>query len=187
MVNPSWKGPRSDCRELPELQQALMPIDAIIRSANADDEAAIGHLGAMLVREHHDFDPKRFIAPVPNLASRYGQFLVSQTMKDDRVVLVAESSGRVVGYVYGGMEGNDYMALRGPAGMIYDILVDPQERRKGIGNALLNQAIQLLRKLGAPRVLLFTAQKNTIAQQIFEGAGFRRTMIEMTREFDDEN
>ena len=39
-----------------------------------------------------------------------------------------------------------------------------------------------LRERGAPRVLLFTAEKNHSAQAVFERAGFRRTMIEMTRE-----
>jgi RimJ/RimL family protein N-acetyltransferase len=35
-----------------------------------------------------------------------------------------------------------------------------------------------------PRVILWTAEKNDAAQQLFARAGFRRTMIEMTRELD---
>lgn len=136
----------------------------------------------MLVGEHHQFDPRRFIAPMPQLADRYGEFLVSQINRPERVVLVAEQGGSVAGYAYGGMEGNDYMALRGPAGVIYDLVVDPGERRKGIGSALIEGALVALGKLGAPRVLLFTAEKNLIAQAMFDQAGFRRTMIEMTRE-----
>ena len=71
-----------------------------------------------------------------------------------------------------------------PAGVIYDLVVDPAERRKGIGRALMDATFAALEKLGAPRVLLFTAEKNHIAQVMFERAGFRRTMIEMTRELD---
>ena len=33
-----------------------------------------------------------------------------------------------------------------------------------------------------PRVVLWTAEKNPAAQALFEQLGFRRTMIEMTRE-----
>lgn len=142
----------------------------------------MGRLGAMLVAEHHEFDRKRFIVAVPDLPERYGQFLVSQIHRPEMLVLAAELNGVVVGYAYAGLEGNDYMALRGPAGVIYDLVVDPEHRRQGIGSALLEAAIDGLGKLGAPRVLLFTADKNRVAQALFDRSGFRRTMIEMTRE-----
>lgn len=153
-----------------------------VRPASPPDEAVIGRLGALLVAEHHAFDPRRFIAPMPLLPERYGQFLVSQIGRPGKVVLVAERAGLVVGYVYAGMEGNDYMALRGPAGVIYDLVVDPEHRRQGIGSALLDSAVEALAALGAPRALLFTAEKNHVAQSMFGRTGFRRTMIEMTRE-----
>ena len=35
---------------------------------------------------------------------------------------------------------------------------------------------------GAPRVVLSTAFRNEAAQRLFERMGFRRTMVEMTRE-----
>jgi ribosomal protein S18 acetylase RimI-like enzyme len=153
-----------------------------IRSARPEDEDAMGRLGAMLVAEHHDFDPQRFIVPLPLLPARYGHFLVSQIDRPERIVLVAEREGNVVGYGYGGMEGKDYMALRGPAGVLYDLVVDPEHRREGIGSALVDAVLDALKDLGAPRVLLFTAEKNHAAQAMFDRAGFRRTMIEMTRE-----
>jgi ribosomal protein S18 acetylase RimI-like enzyme len=98
------------------------------------------------------------------------------------IVLVAERDQAVVGYAYAGMEGNDYMALRGPAGVLYDLVVDPDHRREGVGTRLMDAALANLRSLGAPRVVLFTAEKNHVAQAMFRGAQFRRTMIEMTRE-----
>jgi ribosomal protein S18 acetylase RimI-like enzyme len=155
-----------------------------VRRARADDESAMGRLGAMLVAEHHEFDPKRFLAPVPMLPERYGHFLASQADQPAKVVLVAERADELVGYAYGGMEGNDYMALRGPAGVLYDLVVDPGHRRQGIGTALMQAALDALAELGAPRVLLFTAEKNHVAQAMFDRVGFRRTMIEMTREID---
>ncbi|MEA3082109.1 MAG: hypothetical protein QOD54_1777 [Sphingomonadales bacterium] len=157
-----------------------------VRPAIVADLAAIGRLGALLVAEHHEFDPLRFIAPILNLAERYGEFLISQHEKPDKVVLVAERDGGVVGYVYAGAEGNDYMVLRGPAGEIYDLVVDPDHRRQGIGTVLLEAALAALTKLGAPRAVLFTAEKNLGAQAMFAALRFRRTMIEMTRELTDE-
>lgn len=153
-----------------------------VRPARTTDGPAMGRLGAMLVEEHYEFDPQRFIAPLPNLVERYGDFLVSQSARQEMIVLVAEREGVVVGYVYAGMEGNDYMALRGPAGVLYDLVVDPDHRRQGVGTALMDAALADLKKLGAPRVVLFTAEKNHGAQAMFAGADFRRTMVEMTRE-----
>ena len=42
---------------------------------------------------------------------------------------------------------------------------------------------ELVRR-GAPRAVLMTASPNALAQRLFEGAGFRRTMVGMTRELD---
>lgn len=159
-----------------------MTLSVHVRPAEAADAPAMGRLGALLVTEHHEIDPKRFLAPRPDMPQAYGHFLDSQRERPDKIVLVAERDGAVVGYAYAGAEGNDYMVLRGPAGEIYDLVVDPAHRRQGIGSVLLEAALAALARLGAPRAVLFTADKNYGAQQMFDRAGFRRTMIEMTRE-----
>jgi ribosomal protein S18 acetylase RimI-like enzyme len=158
--------------------------DFAIRPATTADLAAIGRLGASLVAEHHAFDGERFLASSPGIEQRYAEFIGSQLDKPGVIVLVAEREGAVVGYTYAGLEGFDFMALRGPAGAIYDIIVDEERRRQGVGGRLLEAAIEALAAKGAPRVLLSTAQKNVGAQSLFERSGFRRTMIEMTRELD---
>lgn len=157
----------------------------VIRPATRADVPAIGRLGALLVRLHHDFDPLRFIAAAPQTETRYGAFLGSQLAEPDVVVLVAERGGEVLGYTYAGVEDYDYMALRGPAGALYDIVVDPMHRGVGIGASLLNATLEALRARGAPRVVLSTATRNETAQRLFARAGFRSTMIEMTRELGD--
>jgi len=158
----------------------------IIRPATRADLAAIGRLGALLVRTHHDFDARRFIAPAPQTAERYGGFIGSQLENRDVIVLVADLEGEVTGYTYAGVEGYDYMALRGPAGALYDIVVDPAHRQHGIGRLLLDATLAALAERGVPRVVLSTAEQNEPAQRLFASAGFRRTMIEMTRELGDD-
>jgi ribosomal protein S18 acetylase RimI-like enzyme len=76
------------------------------------------------------------------------------------------------------------MSLRGPAGVLYDIVVDAAHRGQGVGRVLLDATLKALRAKGAPRVVLSTAERNESAQRLFARAGFRRTMIEMTRELD---
>ena len=156
-----------------------------IRPASTADVRAMGRLGAVLVQTHHDFDAARFIAPSPQTPHGYGSYLGSQLAKRDVIVLVAEHDGEVLGYTYAGIEGYDYMELRGPAGVLYDIVVDPAHRGRGIGAALLDATLAELRTRGAPQVVLSTAERNDSAQRLFARAGFRRTMVEMTRELDD--
>jgi ribosomal protein S18 acetylase RimI-like enzyme len=153
-----------------------------IRPATLKDVGAIGRLGALLVREHHDFDPQRFIAATSQTEKGYGSFLGTQLKEPNIVVLVAERDGRVIGYTYSGVEGIDYMSLRGPAGVMYDIVVDPDHRQQGVGRQLVDATLEALKSKGAPRVVLSTAERNAAAQRLFDRAGFRRTMIEMTRE-----
>ncbi|MFL5498287.1 MAG: GNAT family N-acetyltransferase [Gemmatimonadaceae bacterium] len=156
-----------------------------IRRATQADVPTIGRLGALLVRTHHEFDPERFIAARPGTAQGYGSFLGTQLDEPDIIVLVAELEGKVIGYTYAGIEDYDYMSLRGPAGALYDIVVDPDHRGRGVGRRLLHATLEALKVRGAPRVVLSTAERNEPAQRLFEKAGFRRTMIEMTRELKD--
>jgi ribosomal protein S18 acetylase RimI-like enzyme len=133
---------------------------------------------------HHDLDPQRFIAAGPDTEHRYGWFLGTQLEEPNVIILVAEQDGEVIGYTYSGVEGNDYMALRGPAGVVYDIVVDPAHRKQGVGQLLLGATLDALKARGSPRVVLSTAERNASAQRLFDRSGFRRTMIEMTRELE---
>lgn len=153
-----------------------------IRAAVPADVPALGRLGDLLVRLHNNFDPARFIPSAPRTEQAYGSFLASRLREPDAIVLVAERDGEVLGYTYAGLEGPDYMVLRGPAGVLHDILVDPAHRGQGIGRLLLEAALKALEARGAPRVVLSTADRNEGAQRMFAAAGFRRTMVEMTRE-----
>jgi ribosomal protein S18 acetylase RimI-like enzyme len=177
-----------DCRH----EQAFFPVMSInkgesvkspvIRRATEADIESIGRLGALLVSTHHDFDARRFIPPTDATPQWYASFLGGQLANSRVVMLVAEIDGVVAGYSYSGLEGYDWMSLRGPAGVIYDILVDAEYRHHGIGKELLDATVEALKSQGATQILLSTATQNVEAQRLFERAGFRRTMIEMTRD-----
>ncbi len=176
----STRHPRTAIHVQPSAKPAV-----IVRPAAPADLPVLGRLGALLVRLHHDFDPARFIAATPRTNSAYASWLGTQVQAPDVVVLVAERDGVVLGYTYAGIEGVDYMALRGPAGVLHDIVVDPAHRGHGVGRLLLDATVAALTALGAPRVVLSAAARNEGAHRLFERAGFRRTMIEMTRDVAD--
>ena len=155
-----------------------------VRRATPADLPTIGRLGALLIAEHHGFDSRRFLAVRDRTPVDYASFIGTQLDDPDIAVLVADASGSVIGYAYAAVEGYDYMALRGPAGVLHDLVVDPEHRGRGVGRQLLEATLTYLKARGAPRVLLWTAEPNEPAQRLFAGVGLRRTMIEMTRELD---
>lgn len=155
-----------------------------VRLAGSADMSTLGPLGSLLVTLHHDFDPTRFIAPTARTADLYAGFLEAQRQRQDAIVLVAERQGVVAGYAYATLEGNDFMALRGPAGVLHDLVVDPAHRRQGVGRLLVEATRVELAGRGAPRLVLSTAAKNEAAQRLFADVGFRQTMVEMTMDLD---
>jgi GNAT superfamily N-acetyltransferase len=134
------------------------------------------------MRLHYGFDPLRFLAPGDQPEQGYAWFLGTLLRESDVVVLVAERDERIVGYVYAGLEPLSWKELRGPAGFIHDVVVEEDARQAGVASALIEGAIEWLKECGAPRVVLWTAEPTTAAQRLFTARGFRKTMIEMTRE-----
>ena len=122
------------------------------------------------------------MAPGSHPEEGYAWFLDTQLREEDVVVFVAERESSIVGYVYAGLEPQSWKELREACGFIHDVVVDESGRRSGVATLLMEAAIEWLRGRGAPRVMLWTAQQNGGAQRLFDRLGFRRTMVEMTRE-----
>ena len=154
----------------------------VIRRATDADVATLGRLGALLMRAHYGFDPKRFMDPGDDPESGYAWFLGTQLREEDVAVFVAQQEDEVLGYVYAGIEPQSWKELRETAGFIHDVAVDERGRRMGVATALIEAAIEWLASRGMPRVVLWTAEGNADAQRLFSKLGFRRTMVEMTRE-----
>lgn len=157
---------------------------AVIRRATKDDLEAVGRLGAALLRAHYGFDPQRFMQGGADAEDGYAWFLGTQLDRPDSLVLVAEADGEVVGYLYAGIEPRNWKELRDEAGFVHDILVHEDSRGAGLAQLLMDGALAWFRERGVPRAILWTAAKNTQAHRLFERLGFRRTMIEMTRELE---
>jgi len=153
-----------------------------VRRARAADLEAIGQLGARLLRQHHTFDPDRFMAPGRDPEAGYAWFLGTQLSEPDVLLLVAEVEGAVAGYLYAAVEPRSWKELRDEAGFIHDVYVDERFRRQGMARALMLEAAGWFGRRGLPRVILWSAHPNEDAQRLFSRLGYRPTMIEMTCE-----
>jgi ribosomal protein S18 acetylase RimI-like enzyme len=65
-------------------------------------------------------------------------------------------------------------ALPGNLGYIWEFAVDPDAQRRGIGTALLGEAITGLRTAGVERVVLRSSERATAAVTLYRRFGFER-------------
>jgi RimJ/RimL family protein N-acetyltransferase len=158
---------------------------AAVRDAREEDLPALARLGARLARMHHRLDPARFFVTA-GLEEGYAWWLGKERRSARAVVLAAVRPGRggerVVGYAYGRLEPRDWNTLREACGVGVDVIVEPAERGRGTGRALVLALCERLEARGAPRVVIDVAARNPEARAVFERLGFRPTMLEMARE-----
>lgn len=55
--------------------------------------------------------------------------------------------------------------------LLNDLFVDPEHRNKGVGESLLNSALNLVKKEKLPLMRLLTAENNQAAQSLYEKTG----------------
>lgn len=156
--------------------------DFIIREALPEDLPAASGLAAELIRLHHRFDADRFAILAENLERGYEWYFRRRLEEGGAVILLATAGAEraVAGYAYGELEGLSWTDLIGPHGKVHDLFVAPAFRGRGIGEALMREAVRRLIERGAPRVLLDSAWANEPARRLFARIGFRPTMVEMT-------
>lgn len=83
--------------------------------------------------------------------------------------LVAERRGKVCGYMV--------TSMRGERAELISVAVDPAERGRGAGSALLAGTLRRLRRRGAGRLGLMVRQANAPARAFYEKFGFRKVRI----------
>jgi RimJ/RimL family protein N-acetyltransferase len=162
-----------------------MPTERVlVRPATPDDLDEMARMGAALAHMHHTFDAQRFMY-ADDFVGGYRWWFAKELPRSEvcfRVVDVTSEPGKIAGYVYGRLEEKQWNELLDEHAALVDIWVDPAVRGHGIGAALVHAFCAWADEKGAPRVVLSTATQNTAAQKAFAKAGFRPTMIEMTRE-----
>ena len=151
---------------------------AVIRRARAGDERRVAEFAIRLFDQHVEYDPERFSTFAnPEGAAR---FYRSRFETPDSAVFVAEVENDVVGFAYIERDPLNYAELLEDGAWLHDIYVDEHARAEGVGKGLIKAAADAAKEMGAEKLLLSVAAKNNAAQKVFEKAGFRPTMVEMT-------
>lgn len=151
-----------------------------IRQATQADLPEIIELWKEFMDFHRDLDC--FYTRSQDGPSNFHKHLESLFESEDDALLVAEVSGKPVGYAKIGISQYPPVFEMEKYGLISDVAVAKHYRRKGIGEALFNRSMDWFSEKGIERVELRVANVNPVAQGFWKKMGFRPYMTTMFKE-----
>jgi N-acetylglutamate synthase-like GNAT family acetyltransferase len=145
--------PQPQTTEHPSPGQAIVPPS--IRDARAEDMAAVEQIDARITGlAKHDYWREAF--------TRYGE-------RTDRWFLVAETQGRVTGFIVGEQRAWEFGSP--PCGWVFAIGVTPDRRLGGIGASLFEAIVARMRSAGLKTVRTMLARQDGLNMAFFRSQG----------------
>jgi ribosomal protein S18 acetylase RimI-like enzyme len=146
---------------------AVTILAVVVRPAGRSDlDAILGLLEELRWDQRRDGGTR-----VPGDAARTWESILGQ---DGRFVLVAEVAGEVVGTADLLVVANLTHELR-PWAIVEHVVVANQARRRGIGRALLVDAVARAEAAGCYKVQLLSRKERSGAHRFYRAAGFEPT------------
>ncbi len=154
-----------------------------MRPATAADLGAIVQRWRELMEVHERIDPVLY-ATEAHASGTYRAFLRRQLDDKRGVLLVAEADGRIVGYLVGGFGRRAPMFSVREVGMIFDLVVSPTHRRRGLGERLVEVAEAEFRRMGLRYSQVNFAPTNESAAGFWPKQGFSVLLTEAYKALD---
>lgn len=135
----------------------------LLRNARAEDLPIIHRLAEELRQE----------LGITALASdrRFETCFLSALTDPHSRILIGEVDGKVEGYL--SVWRRTSLSHIGPAALIDDLIVTAQERGKGVGKALIEEAIRYAREWGCVEIEVSSTPENETAQRLYRELGFQ--------------
>jgi len=117
---------------------------------------------------------REFYEGEPDLAGA-AAWMTANFNEQRSTVFVAEDGDTLTGFtqLYPALCSVDMQ----PFYVLYDLFVDLDRRRAGIGRALMSTAADWARTQGACRIDLETAHSNVIGQGLYESLGYKQDLV----------
>ena len=152
-----------------------------IRPGRREDAEAAARLWMQSAEEHTAHD--RIYATAPGAEQVMRRFLADLASSGHSFLFVAESGGRVVGFISGELrEGSPTFRQKSWAS-VDDVFVERDHRNLGIGRTLLEGVEAWAKERRADGVSLQVAAANERGRKFYEGLGFREVSVYKVLEF----
>jgi ribosomal protein S18 acetylase RimI-like enzyme len=140
-----------------------------IRPLLVEEHDEAGRATALAYRGSSVTSNADYLDRVADVATRARHALVLGAVDDGRVVgtVTVELHGRIPG-------GHPRSPLAPDQAHVRMLGVHPDQRRRGIGRALMDAAVKRARRAGKRRMTLETTEAMEPAQRLYESMGFRR-------------
>lgn len=159
--------------ELPKNTRMALPDGLVIRRASFDELRQI----LSLLSQMHDEEPAPLVTP--ELERTFEEILASQS----RALLIAASNSDVLGTLDLIVVPNLTRGGR-PWAAVENIVVDAAHRQKGIGAALLDEAVEVARSVDCYKLQLVSHSRRDAAHSLYRHSGFDAPVLGYRRYID---
>ncbi|MDQ3194188.1 MAG: GNAT family N-acetyltransferase [Bacteroidota bacterium] len=147
-----------------------------IRKYSENDLDFISEKQSLLSGFHFQFD-KEYYEPSDNSRQEFKDYIAKRITDENFNILIAESSGKITGYVMG------WIDLRPPiykirnVGYLSNIFVNSDQRNSGIGKELYNEMEKWFLSKNVDYIEIKSDARNTDTINKFRNHGFRDLSI----------
>ena len=155
-----------------------MAQEVTIRRAKESELPVIRKMSIEELPAELDEDELKFVQRAKEVFGERLDAILARSGNEFYVAQVGNDEG-MAGYVWFGVAQRPFSEME--IGWIYDILVLPEYRGKGAGEALMRHALKLSKEKGFAQTGLMVNAKNTAAWSLYEKLGFQTEYRIMNR------
>lgn len=146
--------------------------------ATARDVGAMLRLMELLAEEHSHLDP--YFLPGDDWLPSLEMMFLERLSRRDHLLLVAREGGPPIGMVTASLQASPVFRLR-PRAIIENLIVQPEYRRRGVAQALVDAAAAWCAERRVVYTELMVAVDNEPARLFWEQRGFAPIMLRLQR------
>ena len=156
-----------------------------IRKAKLKDIKKIIEYGVGLLKQHYAFDS--YFAPAKNVHEVYKKFFKGCIYSKNRLLLVAEENGEIIGYAVGELSSRPPVYKIRKMGYISDVFVEKNFRKLGIAKQFLHVLKKWFKAKNIKHIELSVHVKNEIGKKAWAKYGLEDYMIKKRVEMEKFN
>lgn len=148
-----------------------------VRAAQSRDVAFVMELWGKMIEELGKTDERYAIRPEAEVI--WAKWLGTHIREENSCVLLAERNDEILGYLIGSLDEAQPIFQHRRHAVITDVFVLPEERRKGAGTRLVEEALSFFKSLGAPHVRVNVLVKGEAARSFWQKLAFEDFLYRM--------